>query len=278
MPEGDTVHRAAVALRMLVGDRVEAASPHPRGEVTGVARAVDGRLLESVDAVGKNLLLRFEGGLTVRSHLRMSGRWRVQARGERIAGRPWLVLRGARWEAVQWNGPVLEIDAGIRRRVGPDVLGEGIEPGDLVEAVRRAEPGRPLGEVLLDQRIVSGIGNIWAAESLWWAHLSPWLPLGEATDEQLAELLGWARSAMGASVAGSQSQQRAVYRRVGRPCSRCGEGIRSRGLGEANRTAYWCPGCQRGPSSQPTEETAGGSMAAGRSSIESERRRGGARS
>jgi endonuclease-8 len=275
MPEGDVVHRAAVALRVLVGERVEAASPHPRGVVTGVARAVDGCLLESVDAVGKNLLLRFEGGLTVRSHLRMSGRWRVQTRGERIVGRPWLVLRGARWEAVQWNGPVLEIDAGIRRRVGPDVLGEGLEPDDLVAAVRRAEPGRPLGEVLLDQRVVSGIGNIWAAESLWRACVSPWLPLGEATDEELAELLGWVRSAMGASVAGSQSP-RAVYRRVGRPCSRCGEGVRSRGLGDANRTAYWCSGCQRGPSPQPTGRPACESMAGGRSSIESERRRGGA--
>lgn len=256
MPEGDTVHRAAGALRLLVGERVEAESPHPRGAVTGVARVIDGRLLESVDAVGKNLLLRFEGGLTVRSHLRMSGRWRVQTRGERVVGRPWLVLRGTRLEAIQWNGPVLEIDPGIRRRVGPDVLGD-LDPGELVTALRRGDPTRPLGEVLLDQRIVSGIGNIWAAESLWHARVSPWLPLGEATGDELRELLEWARAAMGASVAGTRSR-RAVYRRAGRPCPRCGGSVRSRGLGDANRTAYWCARCQRGH-----EPVAGGRSSSG---------------
>jgi len=163
MPEGDAIHRAAAALRMLVGQRVEAESPHPRGVVTGVARAVDGRLLESVDAVGKNLLLRFEGGVTVRSHLRMSGRWRVQARGGKVFGRPWLVLRGERWEAIQSNGPVLEIDTGVRARVGPDVLGEGVESRDLVGALRGADPRCVLGEALLDQRAISGVGNMWAA-------------------------------------------------------------------------------------------------------------------
>lgn len=249
MPEGDTVHRAAAALRVLVGQRVEAESPNPRGAVTGVARAVDGRVVESVEAVGKNLLLRFEGGVTVRSHLRMSGRWRVQERGEKIIGRPWLVLRGERWEAIQSNGPVLELDRGVRARVGPDVLGEGVELRDLVDGLRRADPRRALGEVLLDQRAISGVGNVWAAEALWHAGLSPWLPLGEASDEELRALVGWARSAMGASVAGSRSS-RAVYRRGGRPCRRCGERIRSRGLGDANRTAYWCPCCQRGGSSE----------------------------
>ena len=93
MPEGDSLHRAAARLQALVGQRVEAAAPHPRGAATGVAPAVDGRLLERVEAVGKNLLLHFEGGVTVLSHLRMSGRWRVEPRGAYRTGRPWLVLR-----------------------------------------------------------------------------------------------------------------------------------------------------------------------------------------
>ena len=256
MPEGDTVHRAAGALGLLAGDRIEAESPHPRGALTGVARAIDGRLLESVEAVGKNLLLRFEGGLTVRSHLRMSGRWRVQPVGERDPGPPpWLVLAERAGQAIQWNGPVLEIDSGARPRVGPDVLGQGVELDDLAAALRRADPGRPLGDVLLDQRFVSGIGNIWAAESLWHARVSPWLPVGEATGEELLELLGWARATMSASVVGSRSP-RAVYRRAGRPCSRCGDRVRSHGIGDANRTAYWCAGCQRGPSRLPTGRAA----------------------
>ena len=92
MPEGDSLHRAALRLRPLVGQRVGATSPNPRGLATGVAAAVDGRILESVEAVGKHLLLRFEGGVTVRSHLRLNGRWRVGRAGAQRAGRPWLVL------------------------------------------------------------------------------------------------------------------------------------------------------------------------------------------
>src|SRR5438093_777067 len=151
MPEGDVVHRAADALRVLAGERVEAESPHPRGAATGVARVVDGLVLESVEAVGKNLLLHFEGGLTIRSHLRMSGRWRVQKRGATVVGRPWLVLRGSHWEAIEWNGPVLGIDAGVGRRVGPDVLGVDVQQSDLVRPLRLASAERLLGDVLLDQ-------------------------------------------------------------------------------------------------------------------------------
>src|SRR5262245_59820490 len=123
MPEGDALHRAARSLRVLVGERVEAESPNPRGLATGVARAVDGRVLERVEAVGKNVLLHFEGGVVVRSHLRMSGRWRVRRRGETAwRGSPWLVLRGTEWEATQWNGPVLRLGRGSVDRLGPDLL------------------------------------------------------------------------------------------------------------------------------------------------------------
>jgi len=247
VPEGDVLHRAAAALGVLVGERVEAESPHPRGAATGVWKAVDGRRLERVEAVGKNLFLHFEGRLVVRSHLRMSGRWRVGPAGEPVLGRPWLVLRGGGWQAIQSNGPVLEIDRGVRRRLGPDVLGASVTSGDLVAALQRAEPNRALGEVLLDQRVVSGIGNMWAAEALWQARVSPWLPLGEATPAELETLVGWVCTAMRAAVARARSRT-SVYRRPGRCCGRCGDTIRSRGMGEANRTAYWCPGCQRGPS------------------------------
>ena len=98
MPEGDALHRAAARLRPLVGERLEAESPNPRGQATGVARVVDGRVLEGVDAVGKHLLLRFEGGVVLRSHLRMNGRWRLDPRGTERRGLPWLVLRGREWD------------------------------------------------------------------------------------------------------------------------------------------------------------------------------------
>src|SRR5215212_5050335 len=112
MPEGDALLRAANRLQVLVGQRVEVETPHPRAQIKRLAERLDGRVLESVDAVGKNLLLRFEGGLVLHSHLRMNGRWRVEPRGARRVGKPWLVLRGDTHEAVQWNGPVLELRTG----------------------------------------------------------------------------------------------------------------------------------------------------------------------
>ncbi|HEY7381725.1 MAG TPA: DNA-formamidopyrimidine glycosylase family protein [Gaiella sp.] len=246
MPEGDSLHRIAARLQVLVGERIEAETPHPRAALTGVGPAVDGRVLEGVEAVGKNLLLRFEGGVTVRSHLRMSGRWRVDPRGTRRTGRPWLVLRGTEWEAVQWNGPVLSLDDLPVAGLGPDVLDGTVDPDVLVRRLRREPASRLLGESLLDQRVVAGIGNMWMAEMLWRARVSPWLPVGEATDDELTAALTWGSRMMRAAVAGPRPL-RSVYRRTRRPCPRCAAPVRSSGLGDDNRTAYWCPRCQRGP-------------------------------
>ena len=253
MPEGDTIHRTAERLRVLVGERVEAESPNPRGLATGVARVVDGRRLEAVDAIGKNILLRFEGGVVLRSHLRMNGRWRVEPREGRSAtrGRPWLLLRGREWEATQWNGPVLRLEDGIARRVGPDLLAPGTRVDEIVSRLRSVDPSRLLGEALVDQRLVAGIGNVWLAEMLWHARVSPWASLAEIGDDELSSALEWARAAMRSAVSGRRSH-RAVYRRAGRGCPRCGEPIRSHGLGDANRTAYWCPACQ--PTRRSTEK------------------------
>jgi endonuclease-8 len=231
---------------VLVGERVAVETPHPRAAAERVAERLDGRRLVGVEAVGKNLLLRFDGGLVLRSHLRMTGRWQVRDRGAaRGPGRPWLVLTGREREAVLWNGPVLELTARRTLRLGPDIL---VDPPDLAAMVanlRREHPSRELGDALLDQRLVAGIGNVWKAESLWRVSLSPWLPLGEARDEELEQVLGEAARLMRASLEGEQVE-RAVYRKAGRPCPRCGGRIRSRGQGDDNRIAYWCPGCQRG--------------------------------
>jgi endonuclease-8 len=243
VPEGDSLHRAARRLSVLVGERLEVEAPHPRGQLTGVAERLDGRRLESVEAVGKNLLLRFEGGLVLRSHLRMKGRWWVRPRGSRELGRPWLVLRGAEHEAIQVNGPVLELDSVAVRRLGPDILSEAPDLDALVANLRSAPQSLPLGEALQRQRLVAGIGNMWMSEALWEARLSPWRRLGDATDEDLRRALEVAHRLMSDSVAGVRGRRR-VYRRAGRPCPRCGTVVRSRGQGDANRTAYWCPGCQ----------------------------------
>ncbi len=245
MPEGDTVRRIADGLQLLVGERLVAESPHPRGASTGIAALVDGRVLESVEARGKSLLLRFEGGVTVRNHLRLSGRWRIEPRGAARSGRPWLILRGAEWEAVQWNGPVLTLGEAPAARLGPDLLADDADLDAIARRVRMAADGRPVGEVLVDQHVVAGLGNMWLAELLWQARLSPWLPVSAIDDVELLRGLAWARQAMRVAVDGPRPL-RAVYRRAGRPCPRCSAPVRSGGLGDANRTAYWCERCQRG--------------------------------
>jgi endonuclease VIII len=238
VPEGDTLHRAALRLQVLVGKRLGVETPHPRAAAKQLAERLDGLVLESVEAVGKNLLLRFEGGHVLRSHLRMTGRWRVEALGAARAGRPWLVLRGVEHEAVLWNGPVLELDGPIR--VGPDILAE--EPDyEAMIALLRADGGA-VGEALLDQRLVAGIGNIWRSEALWEARVSPWSSVREV---ELRPVLEAAHRLMTASAAGARPLHR-VYRRTGRPCRRCGTPIRAHAQGDGARVAYWCPTCQRG--------------------------------
>lgn len=244
MPEGDSLHRAARRLQPLVGQRLQAESPNPRAQATGVAARIDGRLLESVEAVGKNLLLRFEGGVVVRSHLRMSGRWLLEPRGKRRTGLPWLVLRGDELEGVLWNGPVLTLETRNLSRLGQDVLSEDFDVEAAVARLRGAGE-RWLGEALQDQRLVAGIGNMWMADALWSIRLSPWLRVRDVSEEALREAVNAARRLMQEAVSTGRPG-RQVYRRAGRPCRRCGTIIRSRGQGDANRTAYWCPGCQEG--------------------------------
>lgn len=246
MPEGDSLHRAANRLQILVGEHVEVETPHPRAAVKGLAALLDGRLLEAVDAVGKNLLLRFEGGLVLRSHLRMSGRWRVEPRGAARVGRPWLVLRGAEHEAVLWSGAVLEL-VGDRGgpRLGPDILAEPPDYDTMLRRLRGGPQERTVGDALLDQRLVAGIGNLWKAEALWEARISPWRRLSELRDDELRAVLESAHGLMRTAVEGTRPLRR-VYRRPGRACPRCGGTVRSAPQGPHARTAYWCPQCQVG--------------------------------
>jgi endonuclease-8 len=246
MPEGDALHRAAQRLQALVGEVVEADSPNPQAQVKRIAERLDGRRLESVEAVGKNLLLRFESGLVLRSHLKMKGRWWVQPRGRNIGdGKPWLVLRSPTHEAVLWHGPVLELDDTVRRRLGPDILGRPLATKEMLRNLRALPQDLRLGEVLQAQRAVAGIGNMWMAEALWDARLSPWLRLDHCSDEELLTALESAATLMHRSLDEGRGGKR-VHRRAGRPCARCGAAIRSRPMGDAARTAYWCPECQRG--------------------------------
>jgi endonuclease-8 len=245
MAEGDTVHRAARALRMLAGQRVSVHAMHPRARATRLAERVDGRRLVSVEAHGKHLLLRFDGGLVIRSHLGMSGSWRVQPRSEPVRGSPWLLIDGEAWRAVLRGGAAITLDARPVARLGPDILAD---PPDMETMARRlrAEPERAIGDALLDQRLVAGIGNIWRSEALWRARVSPWARVGDVTGAQLRRVLTEAAALMRRSRDVGRAE-RAVYRRTGRPCRRCGTPITSRRQGDSARTAYWCAGCQHEP-------------------------------
>jgi endonuclease VIII len=244
MPEGDAIHRAARRLQVLVGQELEVETPHPRAAVKQLAPRLDGRRLEGVEAIGKNLLFRFEGGIVLRSHLRMSGRWRVLGRDAAVFGTPWLVLRGEQHAGVLWNGPVLELDRGVARRLGPDILADPPDYDAMLTRIRR-EPERELGEALLDQHLVAGIGNVWKVESLWAARVSPWRRIADVSDEELRTVLAEANRLMRARL-DEVPGTRHVYRRKGHGCPRCGTPIKSWPQGDTARMAYWCPTCQKG--------------------------------
>src|SRR5207237_7984277 len=166
----------------------------------------------------------------------------VTRRGAPRTGLPWLVIRGGQHEAVLWNGAVLERDGRPLRRVGPDILDVPPDLDRMVANLRR-DPRRAVGEAVLDQRLVAGIGNMWKAECLWAARVSPWAAVGELDDGELRAVLQEAHRLMRTGVEGARPLRR-VYRRVGRPCPRCGEPIRSRRQGADRRTACWGPACQ----------------------------------
>ena len=254
MPEGDSYRRIAERLQPLVGERVSATSPNPRGAATGVARAVDQRLLDAVVAQGKELRLAFDGGVVLVSRLRMSGRWRVLPPDARVSGAPWLVLRTDVATAIQLHGPLLFIERTSRPRRALDLLDGEVGFEAMVGRLRLADPRRPLGEVLQDQSLVAGIGNMWAAEMLWAAELHPLLEVGAAEDAELEQALEWGRAAMLESVA-HHRPARAVYRQAGRPCPRCGAPIVHSRVGDLGRTMYRCDRCQRGQGSGSRSRT-----------------------
>jgi endonuclease-8 len=246
MPEGDALARTARRLQVLVGERLEVAAPNPRAQVKRIAERLDGRRLEAVDAAGKNVFLRFEDGLVLRSHLKMKGRWWVHERGRNLGdGLPWLVLRGATHEAVLWHGPVLELGDSARRCLGPDILASPPDFDGMLANLRVLPGATLLGVGLQSQRAVAGIGNMWMCEALWQVGLSPWLRLEQVSDDDLVRALSSAAQLMRAARHGMRASKR-VHHRAGRACPRCGTAIRSWPLGDAARTAYWCPGCQHG--------------------------------
>jgi endonuclease-8 len=259
MPEGDTILRAANRIRPVLEGVVpdEILTPQPRHARDRWPERLGGRVVTSVDTHGKHLFVRFEGDLTLHSHLRMTGAWAVHpcgARWRRAAGRAWLVLRARDHEVVEFDGPVLELLTEGRTRfdqrlaaLGPDVLAPDFDAERFLRRLRADDPTRAIGDALLDQRTVAGIGNVWKAEGCWGAGIDPWRPLRDVADDEALAVIADVRPRMRRAAESSRhhGEDRRVYDRAGRPCPRCGSTVRARGQGEDNRTTYWCPGCQR---------------------------------
>jgi endonuclease VIII len=259
VPEGDTLFRTAQGLRpYLVGRDVLAARAQGPGPVPQVQRIV-GKRVDAVEAQGKNLLIRFDGGLELRTHLRMNGSWHRYRPGERWRrppGRARLVLEVDGTVAVCFDAPVVELFETRAEvvhpslsRLGPDLLDPDF---DAMEALRRLRaPERAelsISAALLDQRALAGIGNIWRNETLFAERVNPFVAVHDLDDATLDRLITTARRLLtqSAGVAPGRAPTK-VYRRTGRPCPRCGTPIRSAPLsGEVPRTTYWCPSCQGG--------------------------------
>jgi endonuclease VIII len=259
MPEGDTILRAAKRIRPVLEGTVpdEIVTPQARHARDRWPERLRGRAVTTVDTHGKHLFLRFEGDLVLHSHLRMTGAWAVYrhgARWRRAPRRAWLVLRARGHEVVEFDGPVLELMTDGRTRfdqrlaaLGPDVLADAFDADRFIARLRADDATRGIGDALLDQRIVAGLGNIWKAEGCWGAAIDPWRRVRDVSDDEALAVIADVRPRMLAAVERSRPDpsERHVYDRAGRPCPRCGSRIQARGQGDDNRTTFWCPGCQR---------------------------------
>lgn len=260
MPEGDTILRAARTLaRALQGRTIVAArSPLPALADSQLA----GRKIDRIEARGKNLLFHFDDGRILHSHMRMTGSWHLYRPGER-----WrkperfarLALETDAFVAVCFHAPVIELlsaRSAVRHpslsRLGADILAETFDAAAAAAAIR-SSGSIAIGEALLRQGAVAGIGNIYKSESLFAAKVHPFLPVSALPPAEIERILLLARRLMQASLdpaasAGTRpgaARGSRVYRRAGKPCVTCGTRILMRRQGDAGRSTYWCPRCQR---------------------------------
>ena len=261
MPEGDAVYRFAAKLRSALAGRViESARSHGPGPVVRVEKII-GATCNGVDTFGKNLFIRFDNGLALRGHLRMYGSWHVYAPGE-----PWqkaehqarLVLEVAGAVVVNFSAPVIEL---IEQRaievyrpiasLGPDLLADDFDEDEAFRRFREAQHGeRFIGDAIMDQKLMAGVGNIWKHETLFRCGIYPWRRIKDMDDDTLRGLIVRARGLLLLSIGrgdGTRPAQRPsmfVYMRGGQPCRRCYARLLSAVQGPDIRRTSWCPKCQ----------------------------------
>jgi endonuclease VIII len=272
VPEGDTIFRAAQTLHRVFAGRVVTGFSSVLPYLNRVAedRPLAGRTIESVVARGKHLLIAFSGNLILHTHMRMNGSWHIYPAGERWK-RPArdmrILIETETAVAVGFNIPVAEfLTAGDLakhrqlRRLGPDLLGDSFDASKVFDTMRQRRD--PIADVLLDQGVMAGIGNVFKSEILFLAEVDPFAKPAELSDAQLERVIATARAQLRANVLppsrtlgpafGRQTMDSLdpneklwVYGRGGKPCLRCGAPIQSRATGLDARLTYWCPRCQR---------------------------------
>lgn len=255
MPEGDSVAKNASRLRPVLEDRevlsVYGTAPSLRANAT----RLEGRRVEQIRTMGKHLIIDFEGGYSVRVHLGMSGRWAVITSDRIVPGSARLALTTGTHHAVCFAAPTVDVDRTPRidrelTQLGPDLLDEGFDPAEFVHRARTRDH-RAIADVLIDQRVVAGIGNVYKSELLFLTGLHPDKLIADVSDERLLEiarraerllklnLRPGARSTTGERTRGRETW---VYDRSGKPCRRCAAPIESKRHGD--RVTFWCPRCQ----------------------------------
>lgn len=259
MPEGDAVYRACRRLNQALPGHVLVRAELRVPQAASASRSLVGQTVLEVVPRGKHQLTRFSGGLTLHTHLRMDGVWRIVDAGARLPGPAFeirVLLGTASTTAVGLRLGEVDLvatrdESRVVGHLGPDLLGPD---WDADEAIRRLarDPGRSIGEALLDQRNLAGIGTIYRAESLFRARVHPRTPVA---DVDLPRVVESAHALLHAAITGPphtttgsvrRGEERWVFERPGRPCRRCGTAIEVEAFGPAGqeRPSYWCPRCQ----------------------------------
>ena len=262
------IHRTAQTLSRWVDGR-EVSAATARDVRVGIGRLV-GTRIAGVEARGKHLLVAFHPSagdeLVLHTHMGMKGSWRVRAEGRpwgRVPGQPVVVIEAGDHHAACWSPVLLRLvprhalDLGLLSSLGPDLL---VDPLAMDEVLRRAAttrsgyPQMTIGELLLDQTVASGIGNVYRCEALFLRRVSPFQRALDTDGDVVADLVGLCASMLRANVGrggardtGRGPGQQWVHRRAGLPCRRCGTLVRSIEMGRTPRRVYWCPSCQPDP-------------------------------
>lgn len=270
MPEGDTIHRSAAALRTALVGKPVVRFDAPR--LDGPKPQL-GRVIEHVESHGKHLEIFWDDGLVLHTHMRMTGSWHLYRNDER-----WrkpdhqmrVAIEVADWVAVCFNAPVVETfrEFDMHRhpgfgRLGPDLCTAPVK--DLEECARRiydyADPHAAISEVLLDQHVACGVGNVYRSEILWACDLSPFAEVHWLHPADCVQIIQSAARMLRANLSSAPRVTQpdipgglAVYGRNGQPCARCGDTVQVKRVGEHQRLVYWCPGCQvkYAPQKDPT--------------------------